>query len=85
MKQSSVGLRSRVSICASLTIQSTERVWHLLQIAIPLPRGLPYALRRSAMDLLRAQIAVQHRLQDCFHQHIRIHRLPDAQRLQTNP
>jgi hypothetical protein len=37
------------------------------------------------MDLLRAQGSLQHRIQDCLHQRVRIHRVPHAERLQTNP
>jgi hypothetical protein len=62
-----------------------ERVRDLVQVAIPLPHCLPHAVHRPAMDLLRAQLPLQHRLQDCLHQHFRVHRLPYAQRLQTDP
>lgn len=62
----------------------TERVRYLIQIAIPLPGGLSHALRRPTMDLLRTEVALQHRFQNHLHQHIRLHRLPYAQRLQTD-
>lgn len=62
----------------------TERIRHLLQIAIPLPYGLPYALRRFAMDFLRTETAIQYHLQNRLHQHLRVHCLPHAERLQAD-
>jgi hypothetical protein len=56
-----------------------ERVGHLVQIAVPLPHRLPHPLHGPAMDLLRAQNALQHRVQDCLHQQLRLHRLPHAE------
>jgi hypothetical protein len=62
----------------------TERVRHLVQVAIPLLDCLPYPIRRSSVDLLRAQGTLQHLLQNCLHQRVRVHRVPHAERLQTN-
>lgn len=55
-----------------------ERVGYLVQVAIPLPHRLPHALHRSSMDLLRAQVSLQHRLQNCLHQHIGVYCVPNA-------
>ena len=69
-------LLSRAKIRANVFL---ERLWYLFQVAIPLPDRLSYALRRPVMDLLRAQIPLPDRVQNHLHQHVRLHRLPDAQ------
>lgn len=56
-----------------------ERLRYLVQVAIPLPDRLSYALRRPAMDLLRAKVPLPDRVQNHLHQHVGLHRLPDAQ------
>jgi hypothetical protein len=69
---------------ARLLITYAERVRYLVQIAIPLPHCLPHTIHRLALDILRAQITLQHRVQNRFYQHLSIHRVSYVERLQTN-
>lgn len=55
-----------------------ERVGYLVQVAIPLPHRLPHAIHRSTMDLLRAQVSLQHRVQNRLHKHFGVYCLPYA-------
>lgn len=52
-------LLSRANIRANVFL---ERLWYLIQVAIPLPDRLSYALRRPAMDLLRAKVPLLDRV-----------------------
>ena len=65
-------------------LTAAERVGHLVQEPVPLPSRLRHAIPRPAVDLLRGQEPVQHRLQADLHLVVGIHHLPDAQRLQAD-
>jgi hypothetical protein len=61
----------------------TELLWHIIQIASPLPNRLYNPLRRSLLDLRRQRL--QHRLQAALPRLIRVYNLPNDNSLQTHP
>ena len=58
-------------------------LWHIIQIASPLPDRLYNPLPRSLLDLWRQRL--QHHLQAALPRLIRVYNLPDDNSLQTHP